>query len=488
MPAVLLPPWCKRKYAISQPTVIPRPEHNISRALISEAALRVLYRLLHSGYNAYLVGGGVRDLLLGREPKDFDIATNARPEQVRQIFRNCRLVGRRFLLAHVHFGQEIVEVATFRAAHDQAEEGEEGGVMEDGRILRDNVYGTLEQDAWRRDFTVNALYYNLRDFSVVDFGSGMEDLRAGVLRLVGEPYSRYREDPVRMLRAVRFAAKLGFRIAHDTETPLLTLGYLLREIPPARLFDEVLKLFLGGTGLQTFELLRHYDLFAELFPQTELALEQEEDHFPLTLLARALSNTDERIMAGKPVTPAFLFAALLWEPVRQEARRQSGMPMLETLHFAADCVLQEQVRRVAIPRRYTLQIREIWSLQGRFTHIRGRRHHHLLDHPRFRAAYDFLLLRLAGGEDVGDLVTYWTQLQEERGLTIDNSVLTLISDDGTEMEDATTTPDAVSPLDEPQPIEETPPAPTFETPHAEPERPRRRRYRSSRRKAKVAPV
>lgn len=413
----------QEKYAISQPTVIPRPEHNISRALISEAALRVLYRLLHAGYDAYLVGGGVRDLLLGRKPKDFDVATNARPEQVRQLFRNCRLVGRRFLLAHVHFGQEIVEVATFRASHDQAEEGEkEGGVMEDGRILRDNVYGTLIQDAWRRDFTVNALYYNIRDFSVVDFGHGMEDLRAGILRLVGEPYSRYREDPVRMLRAIRFAAKLDFKISPESEIPIGKLGHLLHGIPPARLFDEVLKLFLGGKGRQTFELLHHYGLFAELFPRTAATLVHSDEHFPFNLLIRSLSSTDDRVMGGKSVTPAFLFAALLWEPVRRESycRQEGGMPVLESLHFAADLVLHEQISRVAIPRRYALQIREIWILQGRLAHIRGRRHLHLLEHPRFRTAYDFLLLRTASGEDTQDLVTYWGQLQLDRGLSIEN--------------------------------------------------------------------
>jgi poly(A) polymerase len=435
---------------------------------------------MNGGYDAYLVGGGVRDLLLGREPKDFDVATDARPEQVRRIFRNCHLVGRRFLLAHVHFGPEVVEVATFRAAHDQAEGGE--GLMEEGRILRDNVYGTLEQDAWRRDFTINALYYNIRDFSVVDFGSGMEDLRVGILRLVGEPYSRYREDPVRMLRAVRFVAKLGFRMHPATAAPLGDLRHLLRDIPPARLFDEMVKLFLGGTGLQTFELLRHYGLFTELFPQTEAALEQEEEHFPLTLLVRALANTDARVAAGKPVTPAFLVAALLWEPVRQEARwfHQQGLPEGEALQSAADRVVQEQVKRVAIPRRYTLQTREIWALQGRLTYLRGKRPQRLLEHPRFRAAYDFLLLRAASGEDVQDLASYWTRLQEERGYSLADAGLGPyynpdVADEGVEEPIAVpeTTPTAAAPvaIGEEMGVREY---------H------RRRRYRSARRKA--APV
>ncbi|HEB98384.1 MAG TPA: polynucleotide adenylyltransferase PcnB, partial [Thiotrichales bacterium] len=254
-----------------QPVIIPRAEHGISRSNISPNALKVLYRLRSAGYRACLVGGGVRDLLLGREPKDFDVATDARPEEVRKLFRNCRLVGRRFRLAHVVFGREVIEVATFRGRHDAAEEGETA-TSEEGRILRDNVYGTIEEDAWRRDFTVNALYYDIEDFSVRDYVGGMEDLRAGVLRLIGDPEARYREDPVRMLRAVRFAVKLGFRIEPATEAPIESLAHLLFEIPPARLFEEVLKLFQGGMALETFEMLRHYDLFGKLFPLTEEVL------------------------------------------------------------------------------------------------------------------------------------------------------------------------------------------------------------------------
>ena len=465
-----------REDAISQATIIPRPEHTISRKLISEAALRVLYRLLQAGYDAYLVGGGVRDLLLGREPKDFDVATNARPEKVREIFRNCRLVGRRFLLAHIQFGHEIVEVATFRASHDQAGHGEEG-VMDDGRILRDNVYGTLEQDAWRRDFTVNALYYNPRDFTVLDFGSGLADLRAGVLRLVGEPHNRYREDPVRMLRAVRFAAKLGFTLCPETETPIAYQRHLLREVPPARLFDEVLKLLMAGKGLQTFELLRHYGLFAELFPQTEASLAHERDGFPLTLLIRALSNTDDRIQAGKPVTPAFLFAALLWEPVRQALQALHKMPMQDALRLAADNVLQEQSNRVAVPRRYTLQIREIWSLQVRLAQARSKRHTHLLEHPRFRAAYDFLLLRTASGEDTREAALYWTRLQEERGVpaeNLGNLICPDLEDEETNLED-TRSPQTSGDSDDDAPTEEAAP-PTARV------RSRRRRYKPARRK------
>ena len=354
----------------------------------------------------------MRDLLLGRAPKDFDVATNAHPEQIRQVFRNCRLVGRRFLLAHIHFGSEIVEVATFRAGHTP---GSSGGVMEDGRIVRDNVYGTLEQDAWRRDFTVNALYYNIRDFSLLDFCEGLTDLRAGHLRIIGEPYSRYREDPVRMLRVVRFAAKLDFQITPETEAPLAELAGLLREIPGARLFEEVLKLFLGGKGRATFELLHHYGLFTQLFPHIGSSL---------TLLRNALLSTDQRLQENQSVTSAFLFAALLWEPVLRTVRRyqQRGMNLHEALNCAAEDILYIQSQRVAIPRRYMLPIREIWSLQGRMANLRGKRHLTLAQHPRFRAAYDLLQLRATSGEvDVQELAEQWREIHREIGAHRENS-------------------------------------------------------------------
>lgn len=402
----------KGSKTIVNPIIIPRAEHVISRANISEHALKVLYRLKNAGYQAYLVGGGVRDLLLGREPKDFDVATNALPEQVKEVFRNCRLIGRRFRLAHVHFGAEVVEVATFRGTGGE-DETEGDRRIENGRILRDNVYGNVEEDAWRRDFTVNALYYNIDDFSVVDYVGGVEDLKAGVLRLLGDPLQRYREDPVRMLRAIRFAAKLGFRLHPESEAPLFELGPLLAEIAPARLFDEALKLFLGGNALQTFELLRHYQLFGYLFPDTEQSLEREEQGFPITLVAKAMANTDARVAEGKPVTPAFLFAALLWEPVRQLAEefRAQGMGELEAIQAAGGEVASRQVHRVALPKRFSLPMREIWALQPRFEMRKGQRPLRLLAHPRFRAAYDFLLLRAEAGEVEPELAEWWTTLQ-----------------------------------------------------------------------------
>lgn len=371
----------------------------------------MLYRLKDAGYQAHLVGGGVRDLLLGREPKDFDVATDATPEQVKEVFRNCRLIGRRFRLAHVHFGREIIEVATFRAANFQVQADHQS---DDGMLLRDNVYGTIEEDALRRDFTVNALYYNIQDFSVIDYAGGVADLDAGVLRLMGDPETRYREDPVRMLRAVRFAAKLGFLIANDTEKPIHELGDLLQGVPAARLFEEVLKLFMSGTGATAFEKLRHYDLFGQLFPDTDKALAEQEAEFPHTLVLQGLINTDQRVREDKPVTPAFLFAVLLWEPVRLRslALQEEGVAPYPALQQAANEVLERQLQHVSLPRRFSTPMREIWALQARFEHTKGKRPARLAGHPRFRAAYDFLLLRAHAGEASGKLAEWWTEYQE----------------------------------------------------------------------------
>lgn len=394
------------------PRVYSRDEHNISRRQISRAALKVLYRLDGAGYRACLVGGGVRDLLLGREPKDFDIATDAQPEQVRELFRNSRLIGRRFRLAHVRFGPEIIEVATFRAPHDVDETAAK--VSDEGRILRDNVYGSIDDDVWRRDFTINALYYDIHDFSVIDYVGGVEDLKRGVVRLIGDPVQRYREDPVRMLRAVRFAVKLGFAIDESSARPLTEIGYALEEISSARLFDEMLKLFHGGCALQTYGALRHHGLFAHLFPMSDEALSHQNGGFPPTLIQRALENTDARINEGKSVTPAFLVAALLWDAV--ETQRQhleaNGVEARDALSLAADTVISRQVARVAFPRRFTQMTREIWDLQSRLERRTPKRVVKTREHPRFRAAYDFLLLRAASGEASTDLAEWWTRYQE----------------------------------------------------------------------------
>jgi len=395
------------------PLIVPRPEHPISRAHISPNALKVLNRLKQAGFQAYLVGGGVRDLLLGHEPKDFDIATDATPEEVRGVFRNCRLIGRRFRLAHVFFGREIVEVATFRGSN--AEDGSGAQVTEQGMILRDNVYGSITEDALRRDFTVNALYYNIADFSLVDYAGGLADIEQGRLRLIGaDPVARYREDPVRMLRAVRFACKLGFIIDPDCAAPIRDLAGLLGGISPARLFEEALKLFHGGYALQAFEKLRHHDLFAQLFPATDACLARQDHDFPITFVSRGLDNTDRRILEGKPVAPAFLFAVLLWEPVRlrYHALLAEGLASAEAMALASHEVASAQQRRVAIQKRFALPMREIWALQPRLERRQGKRPLGLLSHPRFRAAYDFLLLRAEAGETDPELADWWTRFQD----------------------------------------------------------------------------
>ncbi|MGB5622077.1 MAG: polynucleotide adenylyltransferase PcnB [Gammaproteobacteria bacterium] len=396
------------------PVIVPRPDHNVSRSQISKNALRVLYRLKESGYKAFLVGGGVRDLLLGREPKDFDIVTDALPDDVRRLFRNSRLIGRRFRLAHVHFGREIIEVATFRASRDmEVDEQLDRKTDAGGRILRDNVYGDIDEDVWRRDFTCNALYYNIADFSIWDYAGGVQDILDGTMRLLGEPEERYREDPVRMLRAVRFAAKLGFRFDPATEAPLLRLGDLLSEVPAARLFDEWLKLFLSGHAVQSYELLRHYGLFRYLFPATDRALDQAENDSFRKLLLKALENTDDRVANGQPVTPMFLLGVFLWQPAERLATtlRESGDAPMQAMIEACDTVLRAQQQHVSIPRRFGTPMREMMVMQLRLRNQHGRRALRLVEHPRFRAAFDFLRLRVAAGDEAPEVFEFWERLE-----------------------------------------------------------------------------
>ena len=396
------------------PVIIPRPEHNVSRADISRNALKVLYRLKESGYQSFLVGGGVRDLLLGRHPKDFDIATDARPEDIRRLFRNCRLIGRRFRLAHVHFGREIIEVATFRGTPDPAEEnGHDTAKDAGGRILRDNMYGGIDEDVWRRDFTANALYYNIADFSIWDYAGGVEDVRSGVMKLIGNPEHRYREDPVRMLRAVRFAAKLDFRIDKASEMPLRELGDLLVDMPASRLSDECLKMFLSGHGVRSWELLQEYDLFRHLFPATQQALDASNADTLHTLILKSLENTDQRVAEGLPVTPLFLFGVLLWGPVQALAKElgEAGDAPLQALIEAADTVLRGQQPHVAIPKRYGIPMKEMMVMQLRFRRQHGRRALRIVEHPRFRAAFDFLKLRAEAGDEDPATAKFWSELE-----------------------------------------------------------------------------
>jgi len=391
--------------------IIPRDQHIISRKNISKAALRVLYRLNEAGYAAYLVGGAVRDLLLGLQPKDFDVATSATPDEVKKLFRNCRLIGRRFRLAHVVFGPEIIEVATFRGLGEAGGEGDRHII--DGRIVRDNIWGTIEEDAVRRDFRVNAMYYDISDFSVRDYVGGMQDLEDRMLRLIGDPDIRYHEDPVRMLRAVRLAAKLGMRIDAAAMAPFETLGPLLADAAPARLFDESLKMFLSGNGLRSFRMLEQSGLLKFLFPATARALKRGDEALR-SLVEHGLANTDARIAEGKSVTPAFLFAVLLWGEVRDVAHGAiaRGQDSTEAWARAAAQVVGEQCQRVAIPRRFTFTMEEIWSLQPRFEQIQRKRVFRLMTHPRFRAAFDFLLLRADESPAMRELGQWWAHAQQ----------------------------------------------------------------------------
>lgn len=391
------------------PSIIPRAAHSISRQAINPNALKVLYRLHNANFDAFLVGGCVRDLLLGQQPKDFDIATNARPEEVRKLFKNCRLIGKRFRLAHIVFGREIIEVATFRTHHENA--GDQHARMHQGMIVRDNVYGPIEDDACRRDFSVNALYYNIADFSIVDYTQGMQDIQARMLRMIGDPELRFREDPVRLLRAARFMGKLKLAIEPGTEKPMVELSLLLQQVSSARLFQEVLKYFAEGALLDTFRILRKYQLFEQLFPQTAAVL-----HKPTVekLIEQSLSDTDKRLELKKTVSPAFLFAVFLWHSVQEEAANtvEEDIPSYVTFEKAIHVVIKNQTVQLAIPRLMQTSIRDICFLQHRFTHRYGARPYRVLEHPRFRAAYDLLLLRTETQDADKDLYDWWTLFYE----------------------------------------------------------------------------
>ena len=395
-----------------------RAEHTVSRKNISPNPLKVLTHLSKSGYEAYLVGGGVRDILLGLTPKDFDIATDAKPNQIRSLFKNCRLIGRRFRLAHVFFGREIVEVATFRAGNEGDENttkrrgSQDHHTNENGIVKRDNIFGTLEEDAWRRDITINALYYNIKDFSIIDLTGGLKDIESKTVRMIGEPQKRYTEDPVRMLRNIRLAAKLGFNIEEKTAAPINSMAPHLREISNARLFDEAVKLFHNGAADQSFLLLEQYQLLDELFPATKQAIKK----YPETkrFILKACENTNERILDNKTVTPAFLFAVMLWQPLQHQTTyliENEHLPPVEAKLNAASMVLNEQNKITAIPKRFTMAIREIWQLQPRLARDIDKRSLNAITHPRFRAAYDFLLLRAETNPALQKNAQWWTEYQ-----------------------------------------------------------------------------
>ena len=374
---------------------------------VSVNAIKVVNRLVEHGYEAYLVGGCIRDLMLGATPKDFDVATSAHPEEVRELFRNSRLIGKRFRIVHVRFGREIVEVSTFRGPHKDDHEDASGQVRDD------NVYGTFEEDTFRRDFAMNALYLRLPENEVIDLAGGIDDIKDKRIRLIGEPDQRFREDPVRMLRAVRFRAKLGFDIEDHCGDAIRDLGYLLQDIPPARLFEEVLKLMMTGHAVRTYECMKEYELFGWLFPSARRA--SEEDEKADRLITAALASTDRRIENDQPVTPAFIFAALLWYPfVIEKARleNEEKATSVTASHEAAGTVLANQQLFTSIPRRFSGPMRDIWNLQFRLPMRFGNKPDSLMAHKRFRAAYDFLLLREESGEKLGGIGEWWTQYQE----------------------------------------------------------------------------
>lgn len=413
---------------MSNKHLVPLPDL-ISESKISSHALDVIHRLNEAGYKAYLVGGSVRDMLLGLKPKDFDIATNAKPEQVNAVFRNCRLIGRRFRLAHILFGREVIEVATFRGHHESGSDStsksnskkkvdyrEHKGHTKDGRIVRDNVYGSIEEDAVRRDFSINALYLNIKKHQLLDYTQALNDIDKRVIRLIGDVDLRYQEDPVRMLRAVRFAAKLDFSIETKTANKIFEYSHLLSTIPAARLIDEAIKLFQGGYGLRCFELLQHYNLFKMLFPSVHCMLESKNSNPVFSIINQALKNTDDRIAIEKSVNPAFILSVLLWHPM-QKLKQQYLLDNdsdMEASQKAAVEVLRQQQSFTSIPKRFSFIIKDIWFMQWFMQKPSCKQAAKMLHHKRFRAAYDFLQLRVKVGEtQYQEAYQWWTDIQEK---------------------------------------------------------------------------
>jgi poly(A) polymerase len=419
------------------PTIVSADVHHIDPALISRNAVRVTDTLQQAGHRAFIVGGAVRDLLLNVAPKDFDVATDATPEQVQKLFRRARIIGRRFQIVHVQFGQDIIETSTFRALVDPAADPANGAatgassastepprrlkraeldrrthaVDASGRVLRDNVWGEQHEDATRRDFTINAMYYDPATQTVLDYHNGMADIRARTLRMIGDPATRYREDPVRMLRVVRFAAKLGFEIDPATQAPITRLADLINNVPAARLFDEMLKLLLSGHALACLQRLRAEGLHHGLLPLLDVVLEQPHGEKFVSL---ALTSTDDRVRAGKPVSPGFLFAALLWQQVQDRWNKHTagGEYPIPALHRAMDEVLDTQTEKLAIQKRFVADMKEIWAMQPRLEKHSGRTALRLLEHPRFRAAFDFLVLRCESGELDTAVGAWWKDFTE----------------------------------------------------------------------------
>lgn len=407
----------KKNPAGGQAVIIPPRKHGIIRDHMSPCALNVCKELRARGFAVFVVGGAVRDLLLGKEPKDYDVATDATPEQVRDVFRRSRIIGRRFRIVHVMCGRETIEVTTFRGqaapaiGDEEDEDSEDQRKSDNGRLLRDNVFGSQFEDAARRDFTINALYYDPEKQEVWDYLDGMQDLKQGVLRIIGDAETRYREDPVRMLRAVRLAAKLNFKLDPATKAPIRALTKLLHDVPKSRLFDEMLKMFHSGHALESAQRMREEGLHHGVLPLLDVILEQPMGKRFLTL---ALQSTDQRVNADKPVSPAFLFASLMWHEVLtlwNKYQTEQDMRPLVAFSEAMEDVIQTQVENLAIPRRYTAGMREIWSMQPRFLQRAGQRPYRLVENPKFRAGFDFLLLRCESGELDTEVGQWWERFQ-----------------------------------------------------------------------------
>jgi poly(A) polymerase len=404
--------FARKTSPTDEPKVYKRASHGIARDAISPGALKVTQTLQGAGFKAYVVGGAVRDLLLGGEPKDYDVATDATPEEVHRLIRRSRIIGRRFRLVHCMFGRDTVEVATFRGSHTGGEDAEDGLIQKDahGRILRDNRFGSQAEDAERRDFTINAMFYDPATESVLDYHGGFADVKAKRIRIIGDPTERYREDPIRMLRAIRFAAKLGFSIDSATRAPIRKLADLLGNVPSSRLFEEMLKLLLSGHAAEAIRQLRGEGLQHGLLPMLDVILEQPLGERFVNL---ALEQTDRRIREDKSVSPAFLFAALLWHEVLAawKALEAAGERPAIAMFAAMDQVLEAQCKKLAIARRFTITMKEVWSLQPRFDNHSGKRPLSLLEHPRFRMAYDFLVLRAESGEAPNETAVWWDEFQ-----------------------------------------------------------------------------
>ncbi len=395
----------------TKPVIVPREQHPVSRKQFTQGTIDVLYRLRENGYLAFIAGGGVRDLLAGRAPKDFDVVTNARPEQVKRLFRYCRLVGRRFRLAHVHLRDEVIEVSTFRAnLEDKQEKAHFHATSEDGQVLRDNIYGTPEQDAWRRDFTINALFYNIEDFTLIDYVGGLADMQAKVIRTIGDPEKRIVEDPVRMIRAVRFASTLGFAVEEDTRTAILKLAGLITKASPARMFEEVQKLFFCGHSREVLRQLHAYGLLCHILPEVDGAM-RGSDH-DRDWLDRVTRQIDTWRAHKAPVTPELMFA-LLFGLVHERAIGERVAAGASRFEAAEDAVREHLVSlspRVTIPKAIGIHLSQLMGVQPYFLAMDHKKAARFMRRGCFHDAFIYFKMRARFEHTHDEAVQFWTGL------------------------------------------------------------------------------